>query len=245
MDAFRYFCSPSNFYFRGHFTSTKWRHFFCRVTGTPETPVGSLYLWWTSGCDSVISGGCCGYHRVLNRTSTKCLPQSSETIHGTTIFFSTCKSSSNRDFHKSASIKCGERKTEMKPQKVRYNLLATVWYLAISCCEGHAKFLLFFYARYTCHQSRLPIGLGCKCETDPVPPRFAWFELDLLLANRHLQLIQAHSEAQQMSSELLPCSKIEMKHKTKCFFSAVLNLFSLLKCSLLIFWFIIFKADVV
>lgn len=49
---------------------------------------------------------------------------------------------------------------------VRYILFAAACYLGIQCCEGCAKLLGAFLV--LCHQSRLAISLGCKCETDPV-----------------------------------------------------------------------------
>lgn len=206
MDTFCYFCTESNFFSRGPFTPTKLRHFFYTVSGTPKIPICSLEfplnLWWPSGCDSVISGRCCGYPRVLSFTLTIYLPYWIETIHGTTIFFSTCKSSSNGDFHKSASINAEKEKEKWNPKWLGTFLFATVWYSGISCWEAHAKLLLFFFFlsdTFATNPDLLSVwDANMKLTQSHWDLPDFMSELDLLLANVRLQLIQTHSEAKQM-----------------------------------------------
>lgn len=181
MDAFCYFCIKYNFPFRGalqpnqngsSIQSMPFQKSWLYSEASPE-------FWWPSGYNSVISGRCCGHPRVFSFTLSACLPYWLETIYEPTIFLSTCELLFNGDFHKPVH-KCRERKTEMKPQMVRYILFAAAWYLGIQCCGGCAKLLGPFSV--LCHQSRLAINLRCKCETDPVALRFALFHIRVGLA---------------------------------------------------------------
>lgn len=78
-----------------------------------------IVLWstcWHSGWNSVISGRCCGYPRVLRFTLSACLPYWLESIYEPTIFFSTCKLLFNGDFHKPLSINAEKEKQKLNPK---------------------------------------------------------------------------------------------------------------------------------